>query len=40
MIGATGITLASGEVAGAVVPLVVGILATFVAFGRRRVIAD
>jgi hypothetical protein len=35
MIGATGTTLASGDVAGAVVPLVVGILAIVVAYGRR-----
>jgi uncharacterized membrane protein YphA (DoxX/SURF4 family) len=35
MIGATSITLASGEVGSAVVPLIVGILASFVAYGRR-----
>jgi hypothetical protein len=35
MIGATGVTAASGEVAGAVVPLIVGILAACVAYGRR-----
>ena len=34
MIGATGITLAGGMVAPAVVPLVVGVLAALVAYGR------
>jgi hypothetical protein len=38
MIGATSITLASGEVAGATVPLVVGILASVVAYTRWRVV--
>ena len=36
MIGATGITLAGGMVAPAMVPLVVGLLATGVAYGRWR----
>jgi hypothetical protein len=36
MIGATGITLAGGAVAPAMVPLVVGVLATSVAYGRWR----
>lgn len=36
MIGATVITLASGEVALALIPLVVGLLAAFVASGRWR----
>jgi len=36
MIGATAITLASGDVAMALVPLVVGLLAAFVAYGRWR----
>ena len=36
MIGATAITLASGQGARAVIPLVVGLLATFVAYGRWR----
>jgi hypothetical protein len=36
MIGATALTLASGEVASALIPLVVGLLATFVAYGRWR----
>jgi DoxX-like family len=34
MIGATAITLAGGQVATAVIPLVVGILSAFVAYGR------
>jgi hypothetical protein len=34
MIGATVITVAGGDVATAVVPLVVGLLAAFVAYGR------
>jgi hypothetical protein len=38
MIGATGLTLATGMgVGAAVIPLVVGILAAFVAYGRWRV---
>ena len=36
MIGATVITLASGQVAGAAVPFVVGIMASFVAYARWR----
>ncbi len=36
MIGATVLTLAGGEVAMALVPLVVGLLAAFVAYGRWR----
>jgi uncharacterized membrane protein YphA (DoxX/SURF4 family) len=37
MIGAVTTTLASGEVPGAVLPLVVGLLASFVAYARWRV---
>ena len=37
MVGATGITLAGGEIAMALIPLVVGLLAAFVAYGRWRV---
>jgi hypothetical protein len=36
MIGATAITLADGEFTAAVIPFVVGLLATFVAYGRYR----
>lgn len=36
MVGATGLTLAGGDVALAVIPLVVGLLAAFVAYGRWR----
>ena len=36
MIGATGLTLAGGAVAMALFPLVVGLLAAFVAYGRWR----
>jgi uncharacterized membrane protein YfcA len=36
MIGATVLTLVSGEVAMALLPLVVGLLAAFVAYGRWR----
>jgi hypothetical protein len=36
MIGATGITLAGGDVAMALIPLGVGLLAAFVAYGRWR----
>ena len=36
MIGATAYTLAAGQVASAPIPLVVGILAAFVAYGRWR----
>jgi uncharacterized membrane protein YphA (DoxX/SURF4 family) len=39
MIGATAITLASGEVGGAAVPFVVGILASLVAYTRWRVVS-
>jgi uncharacterized membrane protein YphA (DoxX/SURF4 family) len=36
MIGATVLTLAGGEVATALIPLVVGLLLAFVAYGRWR----
>lgn len=36
MIGATWITLSTGDIASAIVPLVTGILAAFVAYGRSR----
>jgi len=36
MIGATVYTFAAGDVASALIPLVVGILAAFVAYGRWR----
>jgi uncharacterized membrane protein YphA (DoxX/SURF4 family) len=36
MIGATVITLAAGDVASALIPLTVGLLAAFVAYGRWR----
>jgi hypothetical protein len=36
MIGATAVTLATGGIAKAPIPLVVGILAAFVAYGRWR----
>jgi uncharacterized membrane protein YphA (DoxX/SURF4 family) len=36
MIGATVLTLASGEVALALIPLLVGLLLAFVAYGRWR----
>jgi hypothetical protein len=36
MIGATVLTLASGDIAMALIPLVVGLLAAFVAYGRWR----
>ena len=36
MIGATVLTLSSGEVAPALFPLVVGLLSAFVAYGRRE----
>jgi uncharacterized membrane protein YphA (DoxX/SURF4 family) len=38
MIGATVVTLAGGEVAMAVPPVVVGLLAAFVAYGRWRLV--
>jgi hypothetical protein len=37
MIGAIAYTLAAGEIASAVIPLAVGLLAAFVAYGRWRV---
>jgi uncharacterized membrane protein YphA (DoxX/SURF4 family) len=37
MIGATVLTLASGQVAPALIPIVVGLLLAFVAYGRWRV---
>ena len=36
MIGATVYTLAAGEIASALIPLVVGLLCAFVAYGRGR----
>ena len=36
MIGATGLGLATGDVAMALIPLVVGLLAAFVAYGRWK----
>ena len=36
MIGATGVTLTGGDIAPALIPLVVGCLAAFVAYGRWR----
>ena len=36
MIGATVLTLAEGTVASALIPLVVGLLAAFVVYGRWR----
>ena len=36
MIGATVVTLMTGDIATALIPLTVGILATFVAYGRWR----
>jgi hypothetical protein len=36
MIGATVVTVASGQLAPALIPVVVGLLAAFVAFGRWR----
>jgi len=37
MIGATALTLASGEVAAALFPFVVGAVCGFVVYGRRRI---
>jgi DoxX-like family len=37
MIGATVVTLAGGDVASALIPALVGLLAAFVAYGRWRV---
>ncbi len=39
MIGATVVTLVGGDVAPALIPLVVGLLAAFVAYGRWRLAA-
>ncbi len=39
MIGATVLTLASGDGALALIPFVVGLLSTFVAYGRRSAIS-
>lgn len=36
MIGATGYTLAAGDIASALMPMTVGLLAAFVAYGRWR----
>lgn len=38
MIGAVALTLAAGEVMPALIPLVVGLLAAFVAYGRWRLV--
>jgi uncharacterized membrane protein YphA (DoxX/SURF4 family) len=38
MIGATVITLAGGDVAPALIPLLVGLLSAFVAYGRWRLV--
>jgi uncharacterized membrane protein YphA (DoxX/SURF4 family) len=38
MVGAVAVTLASGDVATALAPLVVGLLAAFVAYGRLRLV--
>jgi hypothetical protein len=38
MIGATGLGLAAGDVAMSLIPLVVGLLAAFVAYGRWRLV--
>ena len=40
MIGATVITVAGGDVVMALVPLVVGLLAAFVSYGRRRLVPN
>jgi uncharacterized membrane protein YphA (DoxX/SURF4 family) len=37
MVGAVALTLASGEVTPAIVPLVTGLLAAFVAYGRWKI---
>jgi hypothetical protein len=39
MVGAVWITVAGGDVASAVIPLLVGLLAVFVAYGRWRLAA-
>jgi hypothetical protein len=36
MIGATAVSVASGQVATAIISLIVGLLAAFVVYGRRR----
>jgi uncharacterized membrane protein YphA (DoxX/SURF4 family) len=36
MVGAVVYTLAAGDIGSALIPLVVGLLAAFVAYGRRR----
>jgi hypothetical protein len=38
MIGATVVTVAGGQLAPALIPVVVGLLAAFVAFGRWRLV--
>jgi hypothetical protein len=38
MVGAVAITLQTGEVVSAAIPLVVGLLAVFVAYGRSRLV--
>ena len=38
MIGATAITVSSGDVSAGLIPLVVGLLAAFVAYGRTRLV--
>jgi uncharacterized membrane protein YphA (DoxX/SURF4 family) len=38
MIGAVALTMAAGEVGPAIVPLVTGLLAAFVAYGRWRLV--
>jgi len=38
MVGATGYTLATGDIGSAVFPIVTGALAAFVAYGRSRVV--
>ena len=40
MIGATALTLKSGQVGPALIPLVVGLLLAFVAYGRWRLAPD
>jgi hypothetical protein len=36
MIGATALTVAGGDIGPAIFPLVIGLLAGFVAYGRSR----
>ena len=38
MMGAVYVTLSSGEIGSAVIPLVVGLLAAFIAYGRWRLV--